>query len=458
MDVSLSKNLVQTKRRRHDPQDTTSFDHHGNNMDMDEPIEEIYHLTLSHFYSSQCVSLLQRSMGELLDKPLAQSKGNRNLKPFVLNFNRQDQVKEAGSLRNYIILGCRPTYPFALVTFLRQVQFNPFDLWQYDFPEPPYPTNPASILYWDLDVDKQLLKPRLPVGPQQPVASTRPIIDLDLLRIHSAWDIQRDQLVQIVVWCNSTGLENRVFELRYGDEVGSLEILKDLEAYMCFCGCGLGVKEDAQVKIFLKSGMLFWFPYEKKTIPEKVPHLRYIRNEYKSGTPFIYLDLSARTKQEMQKYIQDTKIDIRAIDLCVLDRQQAVRFKNSRDHASWYSTSHVLFLFAEWSTRKIFHITYQINGLDMTVETIKVARLKDEDRRRLAMNHTHDCTKVSADLPVKHYPKWSCSDQSLSKMILDELGLELKLDFLPNWHHDLEVAEVADARNVSEMSHMMQNL
>lgn len=455
MDVSPSKNLFQTKRRVRDPQgDTDHDDHHDTTADLDEPIEEIYHLTLNHFYPSQCVSLLQRSMGTLPDKPLVQSKGNKTPKPFFLNFNRQDQVKEAGSLRNYIILGSRPTYPFALITFLRQVRYNPFDPWQYDFPEPPYPTNPASILYWDLDVDTQLLKPRLPVEPQQPVASTRPTIDLDLMRIHSAWDIQRDQLVQTVVWCNSTGLENRVFELRYGDEVGSLEILKELEAYVCFCGCGLGVKEDVHVKIFLKSGMLFWFPYEKKTIPKNTPHFRYIRNEYKGGTPFIYLDLSARTKQEMEMYIEDTNIDIRAIDLCVLDRQQALRFKNSRDHANWYSTSHVLFLFAEWSTRKIFHITYRINGLDMTVETIKVARLKDEDRKRLAINHTHDCTKISVDLPIKHYPKWSCSDQSLSKMVLDELDLELRLDFLPN---RLQDSDAADAGNVNEMSNLMQN-
>ncbi|KAK6345031.1 hypothetical protein TWF718_006971 [Orbilia javanica] len=453
MDVSLSKNLFRTKRRVGGPQDGTDSDH-DTIVDLDEPTEEIYHLTLNHFYPKQCISLLQRSMGTLLDQPLDQPKEDRILEPFVLNFNRQDQVKEAGSLRNYIILGSRPTYPFALITFLRQVRHNPFDLWQYDLPEPPYPTDPASILYWDLDIETQLLKPRLPVGLRQPAASIRPMIDLDLMRIHSSWDIQRDQLVQMVVWCNSTGLENRVFELRYGNEAGSLEILKDLEAYVCFCSCGLGVKEDAHVKIFLKSGMLFWFPYEKKTIPENMLHFRYIRNEYKDGTSFIYLDLSARTKQEMEKYIKGTKIDIRAIDLCVLDRQQALRFRSPREHASWYSTSHVLFLFAEWSTRKIFHITYVINGLDMTVKAVGVARLKDEDRKRLAMNHTHDCAKTSADAPIKHYPKWSCSDQSLSTMVLDELNLELRLDYLSNWLQD---PGVGDARDVNEMNNLMQS-
>ncbi|KAK6496564.1 hypothetical protein TWF481_001564 [Arthrobotrys musiformis] len=456
MDVSPSKDLFRAKRQDYDlqAQDDTNTDHHDISTDADEPIEEIYHLTLSHFYPSQCVSLLQRSMGIALDSPLVQSKAKRSPKPFVLNFNRQDQVKGAGSLRNYIILGSRPTYPFALITFLRQVRYNPFDPWQYDLPEPPYPADPASILYWDLDVNTQLLIPRHPAGGQQPVASRRPIADLDLMRIHSAWDIQRDEFVQTIVWCNSTGLENRIFELRYGNEVGSVEILKDLEAYVCFCGCGLGVKEDAHVKIFLKSGMIFWFPYEKKKIPENTPHFRYIRNEHKDGTPFIYLDLSTRTKQEMEKYVKDTEIDIRPIDLCVLDRQQALRFKGSRDHANWYSTSHVLFLFAEWSTRKIFHITYRVNGLEMTVDAIRVARLKDEDRKRLAINHTHDCTKLSADLPIKHYPKWSCSDQSLSKMVLDELDVELKLDFLPNWLQDPDNIE---AGNVNEMNNLMQN-
>ncbi|KAK6340459.1 hypothetical protein TWF730_002212 [Orbilia blumenaviensis] len=436
MDTSASNNSPQSRRITSNWLAVTESNHHDSNMDMDEPIEEIYHLTLNHFYPEQCVSLLQRSMGITLDRPLVGPTGNRAPRPFVLNFNRQDQVKEAGSLRNYIILGSRPTYPFALITFLRQVRYNPFDPWQYDFPEAPYPTQPASILYWDLDVDMQLLKPRLPVEPQQLLPAPRPSIDLDLMRIHSAWDIQRDELVQTVVWCNSNGLENRVFELRYGSEVGKLEILKELEAYVCFCGCGIGLKEDVHVKVFLKSGVIFWFPYEKKTILENVPHLRYIRNEHKGGMPFVYLDLSARTKQEMERHMKNINIDIRAIDLCVLDRQQALRFKNSRDHANWYSTSHVLFLFAEWSTKRIFHITYRINSLDMTAEAIRVARLMDEDRKRLAINHTHDCTKTSADLPIKHYPKWSCSDQSLSRMILDELDLELKLDFSSNLFQD----------------------
>ncbi|KAK6522519.1 hypothetical protein TWF281_001962 [Arthrobotrys megalospora] len=434
MDISPSKNLFRSKRPAGDGQDDTDSNHHDSSMDVDEPIEEIYHLTLNHFYPNQCVSLLQRSMGIPLDKPLVQPKWNKTPKQFILNFNRQDQVKEAGSLRNYI------------------VRYNPFDPWQYDLPEPPFPTNPASILYWDLDTDAQLLRPRLPAEPQQPVAFARPIIDLDLMRIHSAWDIQRDELVQTVVWCNATGLENRVFELRYGDEVGSLEILKDLEAYVCFCGCGIWVKKDTHVKIFLKSGMLFWFPYDKKTILENTPHFRYIRNEYKGSTPFIYLDLTSRTKQEMEKYIKDTKIDIRAIDLCVLDRQQALRFRNPEDHANWYSTSHVLFLFAEWSTRKIFHITYRINALNMSVEAIRVARLKDEDRKRLAINHTHDCAKISADLPIKHYPKWSCSDQSLSRMVLDELDLELRLDFVSGFGPDITAVG-----NVNDMADMMQN-
>ncbi|KAF3901700.1 hypothetical protein ABW20_dc0104163 [Dactylellina cionopaga] len=88
------------------------------------------------------------------------------------------------------------------------------------------------------------------------------------MRIHSAWDIQRDELVQTVIWCNSIGLENRIFELRYGDKIGCLEMSKDLEAFVCFCSCGMAAEENVHVKIALKSGVLFWFPYEQRKIPK----------------------------------------------------------------------------------------------------------------------------------------------------------------------------------------------
>ncbi|KAF3939895.1 hypothetical protein ABW19_dt0210432 [Dactylella cylindrospora] len=233
------------------------------------------------------------------------------------------------------------------------------------------------------------------------------------MRIHSVWDIQRDELVQVVIWCNSTGLENRVFELRYGDIVGSLEVLKDLEAFVCFCGCGIGRQEDIHVK-----------------------HFRYIKNECKGFTPFIYLDFSSRTKEEMEKYIKDSSVEIRAIDLCVLKRPYPLRFSHSKDHTNWYASVEVLFLFIEWSSRKVFHATYRINPLDLTVKLVRIARLKDEDRKRLAVTHTHECARISSDLPLKHYPKWNCMDQSLSRIVLEELNVEIKLDYLPRWYQD----------------------
>ncbi|EPS43193.1 hypothetical protein H072_2841 [Dactylellina haptotyla CBS 200.50] len=452
MDVSPSKDLFRLKRRAGVSPNDADIDCSG--LEFDEPVEEIYHLTLNHFYPSQSVSLLRRSMGLPVDETLYFPKELRNLQPFVLNFNRQDQVTQAGSLRNYIIMGSRPTNPYTVITVLRQPPNNPFDLWQYELPQPPFPTAPASVLHWDADTEAQLLIPRLPTTLKLSPTSSRAVIDLDMMRVYIAWDIQRDELVQAVIWCNASGIENRVFELRYGDKIGSLEMLKDLEAFICFCGCGMLAKNNIHVKLSLKSGILFWFPYEQRSIPKDDKHFRYIKNEIKGSMPFVYLDLSARTKTEMERHMKDTPVEIRVINLCLLDRPQPLRFKNPGDHAEWYSTIDAFFLFAEWSTRKIFHIVYRIDALAMTCRSVRISRLQDEDRKRLALKHTHDCAKMSAELPIKHYPRWSCSDQSLAQIFLDELDLELKLDFLPSRDgSDLDI----DRESVINVSNLMQN-
>lgn len=131
----------------------------------------------------------------------------------------------------------------------------------------------------------------------------------------------------------------------------------------------------------------------------------------------------------MKKYIKDDGVEIRAIDLCVLDRRQPVRFRDASDHARHYACLDVFFLFLEWSTKRMFYATYRVNPLDMTVKATRIARLKEEDRKKLAVAHTHKCASISAALPIKHYPRWGYNDPSLQSIEAEEIGIELKLDF-----------------------------
>ncbi|EWC45799.1 hypothetical protein DRE_05136 [Drechslerella stenobrocha 248] len=237
--------------------------------DEDEPVEEIYHLTLQHFYPARSVALLQRSMGLPLDPPWEPPP--QELKKFEVSYSRHDELGAAGSLRNYIILGCRPTYPFTVISFVRQRTDNPYDVWHWVYPQGPYPTATGSIVHWDVDIAKELLHPRLPPTPStlpQESAYNRVTDNMVLTLMCSAWDLRRDEFVQISMWTDPEGQDKRGYALSYGEVTGGIRTTAREGTTICLCGCGMSAKEDVHIKFTVPSAIVFWFPYQKKVIPE----------------------------------------------------------------------------------------------------------------------------------------------------------------------------------------------
>ncbi|KAK6539560.1 hypothetical protein TWF694_009771 [Orbilia ellipsospora] len=444
MDVSPSKDLFRPKAKRRvvEPQDDANSSS-DDDSDVDFQIEESYHRPLEYFYPRFSVRLLQRSMGIPLEEPLVEPKDQQNPNnrtQFVVNFNRQDSVVQAGSLRNYIILGSRPTYPYTIVSLLRQITNNPFDPWPYRLPESPFSAVPGSIVHWDIDAEAQLLRPREPPLIQgtdsfTPLFFATPISrnpNLDLMRVECAWDIERDKLVQALVWSDpdSNDGENRIFEVRYGDEIGCLPVNKGLVPFICFCGCGMMRKEDAHVRIALRSGVLFWFPYEIKSIPESTRNFKAYNYEAAGARPWFWFDAAAQAKDELKSYFKIKGHTLSVIDISLIERPEALRLKSARDHASWYGSLDILSLVVERNNEICFLVQHRVNFLSMTCKCTRMKRLEVQDRRRLLMRNTHDCAKLSWHLPVKHYPTWGSTDQSLGSIDLEEHGVELKLDFL----------------------------
>ncbi|KAJ6264371.1 LOW QUALITY PROTEIN: hypothetical protein Dda_0517 [Drechslerella dactyloides] len=460
-------------------------DDQSDNDDEDEGIEEIFHLTLRDFYPALNVGLLQRSMGIPIDIPLAPPSTGNDLEPFVFPFSRHNRTSNAGSLRNYVygkILGTRPTWPYTLITFLRQIEDNPpFVPWPHRLPVPPFPTTPATVIHWDIDKANTLLHPRQPLAPpRQPVGSSQLIVELDLLRVNSAWDLQRDQLVQAISWCNAVGDPNRILELRYGDALGSFEEETNRDAFVCLCGCGMGRREDVHFKISVMGAVYIWFPYQRKPLPPVAKYMKHVRNGIRHSTPLIRIDLYGRTVAELTRRNGNKPVKIEILDQAVIGSRQPQRFASPKDHADWYASFNVLFFcmdnpnqYAEKSgspdepsldvedpesqeqlkllvrdtgsedqlawvpgdripedklNPKYYLAVYRINALDLTVKLSGLKLLCVSDRDNLVLKHTHNCEKISKDLLVKHYPLWGQLTNSMVRMPLEELGLELRLD------------------------------
>ncbi|KAK6339006.1 hypothetical protein TWF696_009802 [Orbilia brochopaga] len=413
------------------------------NADDDVEVEEIYHLTHRHFYPNFNCGLLERSMGVTPQEPLAPPHSTSpELIWFEVDFLKHHST-DAGSLRNYIILGTRPTFPHTVVTFLRHIIKNPLEGdtgWHYPAPQPPYSTAPGSVVHWIVDIPNMKLTPcPLSGPPRRAVRSTNVIGDLVMLSANSAWDIQRDEFAQAIAWSNIATEENSVFEVRYGEQGGSFELKKLVEATACLCGCGMAKKEDVHIKISLKSGMIFWFPYQVKEIPPGAGEFKYIANEFSGQSPFIYIDLADLTRAELARHFPNATLDVRALEVAILTRKPPLRFCDSKDHADWYASAEALFICIEWATRTIFRAKYRINPLDLTVKSLGIV-----SKRHMPEVPPHDCEAMSAELPIKHYPKWGYKSSSMFSLKLEEIGVELQLDGISDTDDDLLVDDDDD--------------
>ncbi|KAF3907507.1 hypothetical protein AA313_de0201047 [Arthrobotrys entomopaga] len=216
---------------------------------------------------------------------------------------------------------------------------------------------------------------------------------------------------------------------------------KGLNPFICFCGCGMPKKEDVHVRIAVRSGVLFWFPYDIRSIPEGTRNFKAYNYESAGSRPWFWFDAAAQAKDELKTYFKIKGDTLSVVDISLIERTEALRFKSAREHANWYGSLDILSLVVERVNEVCFLVQHRVNFLSMTCKCTRMKRLEIQDRRRLLMRNTHDCAELSRHFPIKHYPRWGIMDQTLGSIYLEEHGVELKLDFLPRALDDLVIDE-----------------
>jgi hypothetical protein len=137
----------------------------------------------------------------------------------------------------------------------------------------PIPT--GSIAFWDLDTKAEKLKLVDVIDYYKHISNP---LDLSLAAAYSAWDIQRNALIQILVWNDELqhgSIIQQRLELRYGLQSCSMDMMFRPDEItvprgVCFAGIP-GDEEGACIRILFRKKLVLYEPFRTRKNIEVSP-------------------------------------------------------------------------------------------------------------------------------------------------------------------------------------------